>query len=445
MKHRGFSMNNNDPINGLINYANEIKPYHSKVIEVLTEYVYDEDIQVTVTESLLMNFGISIARVNVNNNFLDSFNGTYGVGPYDTFEAWPVVSINKSLVNGAFDANNPSYNTSNNSVAIPGNQAAVYRIGRDIEIDLYILNTVDGSRTNPPLLNFTIADSKFVPLGQINGIPNNPVTILSLSGNLPDPITLLGSLPDSDHEYVATVRIKPVPIDSVITGYNNTQQISYTDISIGASPSPDPTIITGSSTPSEGFIDGQYANSIVLNGDVQAVYPFGSKIAMLLNNGQEREFTVAHTFYDLTADETIIRVLETIDVNDDYSNAQFVEKFFGLDQAFASQSENIESEEGLVRTSISENISFSWIEAGQADVINGFQFLIQEVNNGDTFSVNGDVTNAFSVGDTINIINSVNNDGNHVITAITLNGQGSDITVSSSLTNSIGGGWLEST
>ena len=137
--------------------------------------------------------------------------------------------------------------------------------------------------------------------------------------------------------------------------------------------------------------------------------------------------------------------METIDVNDDYSNAQFVEKFFGLDQAFASQSENIESEEGLVRTSISENISFSWIEAGQADVINGFQFLIQEVNNGDTFSVNGDVTNAFSVGDTINIINSVNNDGNHVITAITLNGQGSDITVSSSLTNSIGGGWLEST
>ena len=29
-----------DPIDGLVRFVEEIKPFHSKVIEVLTEYVY---------------------------------------------------------------------------------------------------------------------------------------------------------------------------------------------------------------------------------------------------------------------------------------------------------------------------------------------------------------------------------------------------------------------
>ena len=39
-----------DPVQGLVDYINDVKPYHTKIIEVLIEYVYGENVDVTILE-----------------------------------------------------------------------------------------------------------------------------------------------------------------------------------------------------------------------------------------------------------------------------------------------------------------------------------------------------------------------------------------------------------
>ena len=49
-----------DPIQGLVDYVLEIKPYHTKIVEILIEYIQQEDIDVTIAETfdLCVAFGI---------------------------------------------------------------------------------------------------------------------------------------------------------------------------------------------------------------------------------------------------------------------------------------------------------------------------------------------------------------------------------------------------
>ena len=41
-----------DPTEGFISYVNEVKPYHTKILEVLVEYVHEEAISSTITEEI---------------------------------------------------------------------------------------------------------------------------------------------------------------------------------------------------------------------------------------------------------------------------------------------------------------------------------------------------------------------------------------------------------
>jgi hypothetical protein len=56
-----------DPVEGLINYIDDIKPYHTKIFEVLTNYVYTDYVNVTMTE---------IFNLNINSNYIDDVNVT---------------------------------------------------------------------------------------------------------------------------------------------------------------------------------------------------------------------------------------------------------------------------------------------------------------------------------------------------------------------------------
>jgi hypothetical protein len=42
-----------DPTEGLIQYVQAVKPYHTKVLEVLVEYVYTENLAVTIVDSVV--------------------------------------------------------------------------------------------------------------------------------------------------------------------------------------------------------------------------------------------------------------------------------------------------------------------------------------------------------------------------------------------------------
>lgn len=41
-----------DPVEGLVDYVLDVKPYHTKIAEVLVEYIYGEQVNVTITERL---------------------------------------------------------------------------------------------------------------------------------------------------------------------------------------------------------------------------------------------------------------------------------------------------------------------------------------------------------------------------------------------------------
>lgn len=48
-----------DPIQGLIDYVEDIKPYHTKIIEVMIEYVYDDKTDAIIRETLDFEWGPS--------------------------------------------------------------------------------------------------------------------------------------------------------------------------------------------------------------------------------------------------------------------------------------------------------------------------------------------------------------------------------------------------
>jgi len=50
-----------DPVQGLIDYVNDIKPFHTKVIETLVEYVGFESVNATIREQYIMEIGLNYA------------------------------------------------------------------------------------------------------------------------------------------------------------------------------------------------------------------------------------------------------------------------------------------------------------------------------------------------------------------------------------------------
>ena len=47
-----------DPVSGLVAYVEEIKPFHTKIIEVLVEYIHTDCIDVTITEDFELALGV---------------------------------------------------------------------------------------------------------------------------------------------------------------------------------------------------------------------------------------------------------------------------------------------------------------------------------------------------------------------------------------------------
>ncbi len=79
---------NLDPVQGLIDYVNDIKPYHSKVIEALIEYVGIENLQVTIIE----NFQLGIDFVFEFDGVFICVGGGFDGLPYGDPESIPILS-----------------------------------------------------------------------------------------------------------------------------------------------------------------------------------------------------------------------------------------------------------------------------------------------------------------------------------------------------------------
>lgn len=53
---------NKDPVEALVQYVLDIKPYHTKIIDVLVEYIYTDPLNVTITDEIEFNFGLDLNR-----------------------------------------------------------------------------------------------------------------------------------------------------------------------------------------------------------------------------------------------------------------------------------------------------------------------------------------------------------------------------------------------
>ena len=50
----------NDPVQSLVDFVQDIKPFHTKIVEILVDYIYQESVSVDVAESLKWNIGLDL-------------------------------------------------------------------------------------------------------------------------------------------------------------------------------------------------------------------------------------------------------------------------------------------------------------------------------------------------------------------------------------------------
>ena len=79
-----------DPVDGLLDYLNVIKPLHCNLIEVILQYVYTADINVSITEDLVMSVGLIFPH-NPNSLLRQH---SYDINGYGNQQGWPVTVEN---------------------------------------------------------------------------------------------------------------------------------------------------------------------------------------------------------------------------------------------------------------------------------------------------------------------------------------------------------------
>lgn len=82
-----------DPTKGFIQYTQTVKPYHSKILEVLVEYVFNENIYTTIYENLDIDLDIGHPRVDIVSSY--GFGAVWDA-PFVVNE-YPIVKIVKAV------------------------------------------------------------------------------------------------------------------------------------------------------------------------------------------------------------------------------------------------------------------------------------------------------------------------------------------------------------
>lgn len=150
-----------DPVQGLADYVNDIKPYHTKIIEVLVEYVYEEKVNVTVLDD--SQWVIDIARPSESPVATLCDDG-YSTHPFGDSNMWFIASPTPS-----YSLSYPPIDSSTHSFVVPGDFIGDLIPGTQVEIIATIENydntysIVDivniGSPATPYTKAFVIADA----------------------------------------------------------------------------------------------------------------------------------------------------------------------------------------------------------------------------------------------------------------------------------------------
>lgn len=110
------SINKIDPTQGLVDYVMAVKPYHTKILDVLIEYVYTDKINVTVTEDV--KWDISETSPVIPTEYTCGYGYRWdssGVGSLDQYPVATIISADGEIDVQAFVTSNSS------TISVPHN------------------------------------------------------------------------------------------------------------------------------------------------------------------------------------------------------------------------------------------------------------------------------------------------------------------------------------
>jgi len=126
-----------DPVQGLIDYVLDIKPYHTKIVEVLIDHVGSDTVNVIIEDR---------QQLDVDILFLDDFyevplcDDGYGTRSFGSSRNFPITSPNP----GISIENYPAINTTTNAVIIPGDASDDLLIGASMYIVTQFEDAIQG-------------------------------------------------------------------------------------------------------------------------------------------------------------------------------------------------------------------------------------------------------------------------------------------------------------
>lgn len=137
-----------DPVQGLVDYVLDVKPFHTKIVEVLVEYVYEEALATTVGDLLELDIGIQYPATPVGE--LECL-GAYDTLPWDSDGTYPVVAPNASIPFEQYPAINPG----TNSMIFPGDVTRELKTGNTV----YIFSAVEDFTNVTPIADILTSAS----------------------------------------------------------------------------------------------------------------------------------------------------------------------------------------------------------------------------------------------------------------------------------------------
>lgn len=108
-----------DPIQGLIDYVGEVKPFHTKILEVAVAYAHNDDVNITITEDLELDIAL----------FWPAVVGSPDEGPIRVCSAGYGVEYDRATPYIVVDAN-----ISPQTISLEGDHTNAFEVGTKFEM-----------------------------------------------------------------------------------------------------------------------------------------------------------------------------------------------------------------------------------------------------------------------------------------------------------------------
>lgn len=279
-----------DPVQGLVDFVNDIKPYHTKILEVLVEYVHEEQIRSFVIDNHHLHIHTDIPIGELAGISCDG----YDTHPYDSSGKILLISPNP------YDSSTPEYipviNVVDNSIVVLGNKINDFFPGTKIWMTSHIedYNEYEINEINSNVLIIVGELNYIIPNGQKINIFNNDY-------NDDGEYTIISSFYDSIDDKTHLTISQPI-VDSVTSGYITFENI-YLQINSGFYTVESFNYDSGSIDSWPGYPNIDYPNFIIGNTD--------HTIVKLVESLDTPPTLISNQFY---AVEIVLDRLEIIDV-----------------------------------------------------------------------------------------------------------------------------------